>query len=135
MIIAVFHEIYSFYKKLLDENKNYENLENNFKKILTIMSPVTPHLTSECLDKLNDKSSLNWPEVKIEYLNSDELLIVIQVNGKKRNTIKLNEELNENDLLDLIKKMKIVDKYIENQKILKTIYVKNKLINIITNEK
>ena len=31
--------------------------------------------------------------------------------------------------------MKIVDKYIENQKILKTIYVKNKLINIITNEK
>ena len=135
VIIAVFHEIYSFYKKLLDENKNYENLENNFKKILTIMSPVTPHLTSECLDKLNDKSSLNWPEVKIEYLKSDELLIVIQVNGKKRNTIKLNEELNENDLLNLIKKMKIIDKYIENQKILKTIYVKNKLINIITNEK
>ena len=99
------------------------------------MSPVTPHLTSEGLDKLNDKSSLNWPEVKIEYLKSNELLIVIQVNGKKRNTIKLNEELNENDLLDLIKKMKIVDKYIENQKILKTIYVKNKLINIITNEK
>ena len=135
VIIAVFHEIYSFYKKLLDENKNYENLENNFKKILTIMSPVTPHLTSECLDKLNDKSSLNWPEVKIEYLKSNELLIVIQVNGKKRNTIKLNEELNENDLLNLIKKMKIIDKYIENQKILKTIYVKNKLINIITNEK
>ena len=135
VIIAVFHEIYSFYKKLLDEKKNYENLENNFKKILTIMSPVTPHLTSECLDKLNDKSSLNWPEVKIEYLKSDELLIVIQVNGKKRNTIKLNEELNENDLLNLIKKMKIIDKYIENQKILKTIYVKNKLINIITNEK
>ena len=135
VIIAVFHEIYSFYKKLLDENKNYENLENNFKKILTIMSPVTPHLASECLDKLNDKSSLNWPEVKIEYLKSDELLIVIQVNGKKRNTIKLNEELNENDLLNLIKKMKIIDKYIENQKILKTIYVKNKLINIITNEK
>ena len=135
VIIAVFHEIYSFYKKLLDENKNYENLENNFKKILTIMSPVTPHLTSECLDKLNEQSSLNWPEVKIEYLNSDELLIVIQVNGKKRNTIKLNEELNENDLLNLIKKMKIIDKYIENQKILKTIYVKNKLINIITNEK
>ena len=45
------------------------------------------------------------------------------------------EELNENDLLNLIKKMKIIDKYIENQKILKTIYLKNKLINIITNEK
>ena len=132
VIIAVFHEIYSFFKKLVDENKNYENLENNFKKILTIMSPVAPHLTSECLEKLNNKSSLKWPEVKIEYLKSEELLIVIQVNGKKRNTITLKEEINENNLLDLIKKMKLIDKYIKNQKILKTIYVKNKLINIIT---
>ena len=95
------------------------------------MSPVAPHLTSECLDKLNDKSSLKWPEVKIEYLKSKELLIVIQVNGKKRNTIKLKEEIDEKGLLDVIKKMKLIDKYIENQKILKTIYVKNKLINII----
>ena len=131
VIIAVFHEIYSFFKKLLDENKNYENLESSFKKILTVMSPVAPHLASECLDKLNDKSSLKWPEVKIQYLKSDELLIVIQVNGKKRNTIKLKEEIDEDKLLDLIKKMKLIDKFIENQKIVKTIYVKNKLINII----
>ena len=34
VIIAVFHEIYSFYKKILDENKNYKNLEINFKKSL-----------------------------------------------------------------------------------------------------
>ena len=132
VIIAVFHEIYSFYKKILDENRNYKNLENNFKKILTVMSPVTPHLTSECLDKLKNKNPLKWPEVKIEYLKSDELLIVIQINGKKRNTITLKNELNEKDLLDLIMQMRLVDKYIENQKIIKTIYVKNRLINIIT---
>ena len=59
------------------------------------------------------------------------MLLIIQVNGKKRNTIKLKEEIDEKGLLDLIKKMKLIDKYIENQKILKTIYVKNKLINII----
>ena len=47
------------------------------------MSPVVPHLTSECLDKLKNKNPLKWPEVKIEYLKSDELLIVIQINGKK----------------------------------------------------
>ena len=132
VIIAVFHEIYSFFKKILDENKNYENLENNFKKILTVMSPVVPHLTSECLDKLKNKNPLKWPEVKIEYLKSDELLIVIQINGKKRNTVTLKNELNEKDLVNLIMQMKLVDKYIENQKIVKTIYVKNKLINIIT---
>ena len=132
VIIAVFHEIYSFFKKILDENKNYENLENNYKKILTVMSPVTPHLISECLDKLGNKYPLKWPEVKVEYLKTNESVIVIQINGKKRNTLTLKEELNEKGLLDLIKQMKLVDKYIENQKIVKTIYIKNKLINIIT---
>ena len=132
VIIAVFHEIYSFYKKILDENKNYKNLEINFKKILTVMSPVTPHLISECLCKLKDNTPLKWPEVKIEYLKSEELLIVIQINGKKRSTVTLKNELNETDLLNLIKQMKLVDKYIENQKIIKIKYIKNKLINIIT---
>ena len=131
VIIAVFHEIYSFFKKILDENKNYKNLENNFKKILTVMSPVIPHLTSECLDKLNNKNPLKWPEVKINYLKSDEILIVIQINGKKRNTITIKNETDEKSLLELIKNMKLVDKYIQNQKVLKTIYIKNKLINII----
>ena len=96
------------------------------------MSPVTPHLVSECLDKLSDKNPLKWPEVKIEYLKSDKHLIVIQINGKKRNTVNLKKELDEKDLIDLIKQMKLIDKYIENQKIVKTIYIKNKLINIIT---
>ncbi len=96
------------------------------------MSPVTPHLISECLNKLNDKKPLKWPEVQIKYLLSDELLIVIQVNGKKRNTILLKKELNEKDLLSHIKHMKLVNKHIENKKIIKTIYIKNKLINIIT---
>ena len=44
VIIAVFHEIYSFFKKIIDENKNYKNLKKNFIKILIIISPVAPHL-------------------------------------------------------------------------------------------
>ena len=51
---------------------------------------------------------------------------------EKKNTVTLKNELNETDLLNLIKQMKLVDKYIENQKIIKKIYIKNKLINIIT---
>ena len=50
---------------------------------------------------------------------------------KKRNTITIKNETDEKSLLELIKNMKLVDKYIQNQKVLKTIYIKNKLINII----
>ena len=130
VIIAVFHEIYSFFKKLLAEDKNYENFEENFKKILIVMSPVIPHIASECLNRIGVKN-INWPKVKNKYLKSKEKIIVIQVNGKKRNTITITDEIKENELIEKIKEMKIVEKYITNKKIIKSIYVKNKLINII----
>ena len=43
----------------------------------------------------------------------------------------ITKEIEENELVEKIKQMKLVDKYIINKKIIKTIYVKNKLINII----
>ncbi len=131
VIIAVFHEIYSFYKKILDEKKNYENLETNLKKILIIMSPVTPHFSYECLEILKNKDLIKWPNVNNEYLKSNEKIVVIQINGKKRNTMIIKEELSEKSLINRIKEMKIVDRYIKNKEIIKTIYIKNKLINII----
>ena len=124
-------EIYSFLKKLLEEKKNYRNLEENFKKILIVMSPVIPHITSECLNKIGEKNNLEWPKVDKDYLKSNKKVIVIQINGKKRNTIEITEEIDEKKLLRKIKEMKVVEKYINNQTIIKTIYVKNKLINII----
>ena len=131
VIIAVFHEIYSFYKKISEKNKNFKNLEENYNKILIVMTPVMPHLTSEILSKLNINEKIQWPKLKREYLVKEEKIIVIQINGKKRSTITIKDNINEKELFDKIKEMKLVDKYIKSAEILKTIYVRNKLINII----
>ena len=95
------------------------------------MMPVMPHLTSEILNKMNSDKEIQWPKLKKEFLIKEEKIIVIQINGKKRNTITIKDDINEKGLVDKIKEMKLVDKYIKNVEILKTIYVKNKLINII----
>ena len=95
------------------------------------MSPVIPHLSSECLNIFGLEKNLNWPKVDEKYLKSDERIIVIQINGKKRNIITITKEMEEKELIAKIKEMKLVDKYIDNKKISKIIYVKNKLINII----
>ena len=131
VIIASFHEIYSFYKKVLDEKKNYINLKNSFEKILTIMMPVTPHLVSECLTLLIKKNEVNWPSVDTSYLKSNKNEIVIQVNGKKRNTISIKESAEEKFVIDCIKEMKLIEKYIKGKEIFKTIYIKDKIINFI----
>ena len=131
VIIAIFHEAYSFFRKISEKNKNYGNLKKNFEKILIIMSPVIPHLTIECLTKFNFKEDFKWPKVDKRYLIEDKSLIVIQVNGKKRSSITITENLNEKELIDQIKNKQLISKYLDNGELIKTIYIKNRLINFI----
>ena len=95
------------------------------------MSPVVPHLANECLVNFGFKKELDWPSIKEKYLVKNENLIVIQINGKKRNTISVDKSLNEKELVDLIKNQQLVAKYFDNGELVKTIYIKDKLINFI----
>ena len=58
-------------------------------------------------------------------------MIVIQVNGKKRSSLTITENLNEKELIDQIKNKQLISKYLDNGEFIKTIYIKNRLINFI----
>jgi len=131
VLIAVFHEIYTFFTKLLQANKNYENLKDNFEKILIVTIPVMPHLANECLISLKIRNPIKWPIVEKKYLESNEKQIVIQVNGKKRNIISIESGISEDNLIKKINQMKLIEKYTKDKNIFKTIYVKDKIINFI----
>ncbi len=131
VIIAVFHEIYTFYTKIVNAEKNFKNLKNNFEKILIIMMPVMPHLTNECLDIIKSKNITKWPLVEKKYLEFDEKQIVIQINGKKRNIISIETGTSEKNVIKKINQMMLIEKYIKDKTIVKTIYIKDKLINFI----
>ncbi len=131
LIIACYHEIYSFFKKISEENNNYENLQYNFEKIMIIMMPVVPHIANETLERFNYTGNIKWPEVNQKYLVQEKVEIVIQINGKKRGSIKIEKDIDENEIIKRIKQTKVIEKYLKDVKLLKTIYVKNRLINLI----
>jgi leucyl-tRNA synthetase len=131
VIIATYHDIYAFYKKIVDVKKNYKNLKSNFEKILITMMPVMPHITSECLEKLNYSEEVKWPEIEEKYLHNDKVEIIIQVNGKKRSSISTVKDIDEKKLINLITGEGLINKYLEGGQIIKTIYVKNRVINYI----
>ena len=128
IIIAAIHEIYSFYNKITE---NYENLEKNFKKILLLIMPVMPHLASECLEKFNFNEIIKWPAIDKKYLQKNNVHIVIQVNGKKRGILETEKNIQEDDLINEIKDKKLIVNYLDDVVIVKTIYIKDKLINFI----
>ena len=131
VIIANLHEIYRFYKKRIEEPVNKEALLLNYKNILKMMIPIIPHFANECLEELKVNKNFIWPNLKKDLLKKKEYNIVVQINGKKRDLLILDREHDESSLLEIIKSNEKCSKYLEKKEILKTIYVKNKLINII----
>ena len=130
-MIASFHEIISFFSNITKQEVNYKNLRVNFIKILTVMNPVIPHITTECLNNFKQKSDLNWPKANKEFLKQENCQIVIQVNGKKRGLITMKLDSDQSLVETKIKEDEIIEKYIKNQKLNKIIYIKNKIINYI----
>jgi len=131
VIVANFHETYNYLNKEIEKPINYLSLSKNYKKILSLMNPVMPHLVSECLAELDPKMYFEWPAIDHKKILNMNFNIVVQINGKKRTIINLDNEISESKLILMIKENPLVDKFIKNKEFKKTIYIKNKLINII----
>ena len=93
--------------------------------------PVIPHIVNESLEELKNQEYVKWPDVNHKYIESDQKELVIQVNGKKRNSVLIDKDTPENDVIKKITENKLIEKYTNGKKILKTIYVKNRIINFI----
>ena len=129
VIIANLHEIYNFYTQV--SKSECINLADNYIKILKIIYPVLPHFSSECLNDLKEDINLKWPILNKDYLKNQNYKIVVQINGKKRLLFESNQDLDEKNLIRKLKEIKEMQKYIENKEIIKSIFIKNKLINLI----
>ena len=92
--------------------------------------PFTPHLAYECLELFKCKTSNDWPKIDKKNI-SNEIKIAVQINGKTRDVISIKKDLNEKEINTIILKGSKASKYLENGEILKTIFVKNKIINYI----
>ena len=134
VIIANMYETYNFLINFIKKEKDIKNLSNNYKKILICFAPVIPHFVNECLENLNLNAKIDWPTFDKDILESEEIKFVIQVNGKKRTILKAQKSISEKNLFEIVKKDKIVDKYIKSKEIKKIIFIKDRLMNILIND-
>ena len=129
--IALFYEIYKILKSYIEKEVSNAIYCKNIITIMKLMNPFTPHLSHECLEMHKCKNINSWPEVSSNDI-SEEIKLAIQINGKTRDVILMRKDMLENDVKkEIISKSK-AKKYLEDKgKIVKVIYVKNKIINYI----
>ena len=135
VVVANIHEVYNkFNEYILDKEISKKIIINSFKKIMVLIMPLIPHISFECLEKLNKKillKDLTWPKYDKKHLQESKCNLVIQVNGKKRGLLTISTSLDENTVIKQAKNISNVKKNLYNKKIIKKIYIKNKLVNFI----
>jgi leucyl-tRNA synthetase len=124
------------YKSNTEEAIKEQIILEGWKSFLIMMAPITPHITAE-LWKLIDKDSSfldqPWPSVDKNLLKDKKLVIAVQINGKLKNTIEIEQveandkELQKNKALALYN----IKNAIINNTPKKIIVIPGKVINIV----
>ena len=102
--------------------------------LLKMLVPFAPHISSELWQQLGNDNFIEksgWPKWNEELLKTDEIQIIVQVNGKLRGKIKVSVNSEKDEILAIAKAEDNVSKFLQDKEILKEIFIPNKLINFV----
>ena len=132
VVVANIYSVYNLFNTAQNDEINNKCLKENLSKLMRVLIPFTPHLAHECLEQLGVKDVITWPEVDGTLILNEKIKIAIQINGKTREIIEVRKDLAEENAINESKKIKKINDQLIKKKIHKIIYVKNKIINYLT---
>ena len=110
-------------------------IQKEVLELVTLMlAPMTPHLAEELWEMLGHKNGLwtvSWPAFNPDLAKEEEVEIVVQVNGRVRGKVKVPAGAAQQDVLKLAQSEAGVTAHLDGKKIVKVIYVPDKLLNIV----
>lgn len=115
---------------------NYQSMEGGLKLLIQLLSPFTPHLCEELWTNFaesNNKMLLDhpWPQISKEYLEEDEVVIAVQLNGKLKDTVKMERGCEEAVLKARVLELPKLKSALGQKPIKKIIIVPGKVINVV----
>jgi len=116
---------------------NTVNKEDIFPKeyaegFLKLLNPVAPHITEELWNLLGHTNTISyesWPEYDESKTVNDEINLPIQINGKRRANIMIEVDEDETQIKEKVHKA--IENKLEGKTIVKEIYVKNRIYNVV----
>ncbi len=111
-----------------------EAWQTALESLIICIAPFAPHITEELWQQLGHSDSIHvdhWPKVDEQYLTSDTMTIVVQVNGKLRANIEVDSGADQAEVIKQAKANSNVDSFIDGKTIKKEIYIPKKLVNFV----
>jgi len=103
--------------------------------LILLLAPFAPHMCEELWNILGHSNSVfkeSWPKYESELAKDKAIEIPVQVNGRLRSKLFVSEETAEEEIENLALTNEKVKNYIEGKNIKRVIYVKGRLVNIVT---
>ncbi len=117
-----------------DFNKQGKVTRDEYRTFLILLNPVAPHMTEELWSLAGFNGRLyevSWPVWEEEKTTSNQVEIAIQVNGKLKATILIGRGEEQDSVKDKVMNSDAVNQFLEGKTIVKEIYVKDKIYNIV----
>ncbi|WP_027723158.1 leucine--tRNA ligase [Maridesulfovibrio zosterae] len=130
------NEIYSLKDKLVETEEGRFALSSAFSTVLAVLSPIAPHICEELWTTIGYKESIAgvaWPEFDESALVTDEMLIIVQVNGKMRGKLSFPASATKEEIEETALTHENITKHTDGKTIRKVIVVPGKLINVVAN--
>jgi leucyl-tRNA synthetase len=129
--VANVYSTYSLFFQSINKNISKKCLVKNFSKFLKTLIPFVPHIAHECLERIKETNTNEWPKIEKNLKVEEKIKLVVQINGKTKKIIEVDKDIDENRALNVCLKDKKISEQINEKKIIKTIFVKNKIINYL----
>ncbi|RUM47730.1 MAG: hypothetical protein DSY47_06505 [Hydrogenothermus sp.] len=127
-IMELVNEISSY------KGNNKKVLKEAIDNLILLLSPFTPFLSDTLWKELGNKGfTINqpFPEYDEEALLEKTKEIPIQINGKVRGKVIVSADISEEELLNVAKQDENIKRWLEGKQIVKTIFIKGKILNIV----
>jgi leucyl-tRNA synthetase len=132
LIMELTNEIYAC--EPLEESVRPE-VQKEVLELLTLMlAPMTPHIAEEMWEILGHTNGLwtvSWPVANAELAKDDDVEIPVQINGKLRSKLKVPMGIDQEQIVALAKADAAIAAHLDSKRIVKIIYVPDKLLNLV----
>jgi leucyl-tRNA synthetase len=133
-IMELVNEIYVSAVKDGPDESSRRVMRESLETAVVLLSPFVPHFAEELWEALGNRNSIiktQWPEYDPEAVLEEEILIVIQVNGKLRDRMTIPVSYGEEEVKAWALKSERIRKLVEGKEIKRVILVPKKLVNIV----
>jgi len=133
-IMELVNEIYVSAVKDRTDEISERVIRESLETVVVLLSPFVPHVAEELWEALGNRESIiksRWPEYDPEAVLEEEILIVIQVNGKLRDRMTIPVSYGEEEVKTWALKSERIRKLVEGKEIKRVILVPKKLVNIV----